>query len=154
MRKNNKNTSTHPDIHWKEYFMICGIPAGLFLLIKLLYTLSFGTCFTVFLPWHTLPFLMLAGGCLYFFLKHSPVIGLQHFRQILLFTTAYSFCAYGLLQETSISSLLRKYAGKLSFFAFYPFLYLYALFTAGNRHTDHTSSFCACHADFGFETPA
>ena len=106
MRKNNKNTSTHPDIHWKEYFMICGIPAGLFLLIKLLYTLSFGTCFTVFLPWHTLPFLMLAGGCLYFFLKHSPVIGLQHFWQILLFTTAYSFCAYGLLQETSISSLL------------------------------------------------
>ena len=139
MRKNNKNTSTHPDIHWKEYFMICGIPAGLFLLIKLLYTLSFGTCFTVFLPWHTLPFLMLAGGCLLCIWTPAGDIHL-------LPAVICHFPGYFLY--------LRKYAGKLSFFAFYPFLYLYALFTAGNRHTDHTSSFCACHADFGFETPA
>ena len=102
----------------KEYLAACGIPAILFLLIQLLYTLSPASCLPGFLSWKVLPFLVLSSGCMYFFLKHSSQICLPDLCLSLLFTTAYSFCAYGIEQETALSSLLLYAVFPIIFYTF------------------------------------
>ena len=93
------NKKTYP------YAIAAFIPAVFFALLRLLYIISGTTCQTGFLAWHILPFLMVAGGCFYFFLTHSSFVSLNIW-QILLLCTAYSFCSYSILQETSIPNLL------------------------------------------------
>lgn len=93
------NKKTYP------YAIAAFIPAVLFALLRLLYVISGATCQTGFLAWHILPFLIVAGGCFYFFLTHSSFVSLNIW-QLLLLCTAYSFCSYSLLQETSIPNLL------------------------------------------------
>ena len=105
----NSKKSLHFNLinhHSIKYIIAAGIPSILFFIIKLIYNLSVNTCITSLLPWHNLPFLAISGACLYFLIVHSTIIQLNNPYQIFLFTTAYSFCAYGILQETSITSLL------------------------------------------------
>lgn len=102
-----ENTISWKTKHFDYYYSVAaGIPAALFLLIKLLYIVLQGTCLPTFLPYSTLPFLMLAGISFYFLIKHSQTISLINPAIICIFVTAYSCSSYAMLQETSITSLL------------------------------------------------
>ena len=113
-----KNTISWKTEHFDYYYSVAaGIPAALFLLIKLLYIVLQGTCLPTFLPYSTLPFLMLAGISFYFLIKHSKTISLTNPAVIFIFVTAYSCSSYAMLQEVSITSLL--------LYAIFPIIFYY-----------------------------
>lgn len=100
-----------------SYIVAGGIPAALFCIVRLLLLASAGQRIIIFLPFTTLPFLILAGISYYFFITHSCILTMANPFIIYTLSSAYSFCSYAVLQETGISSLL--------LYAFFPVVFFY-----------------------------
>ena len=109
---------SHFFIFSSDYFIVSIIPTILFLLLQGIYFFTSQKCIPGLLSLRSLPFIILASGTFFYFIQHSRTISLSQKTFAYLFSFAYSFCSYALLQETSVESLLLYAVFPIIFYCF------------------------------------